>query len=158
MELRAIAMIAAVGLIAGAGRAAAGEPPGVTLRLAKVEAEPLDKEILFQCHLGLDNETGRELKVRSNFSSAFDATEIVVTDRDGKVIAQQDQRLHLSPVTAAGRDFPLKKGTTKHDLVFPIQDLPAGAKAFKVRLVGTLPGSGYDRILSTETLEVEVKK
>jgi hypothetical protein len=36
--------------------------------------------------------------------------------------------------------------------------LPTGVHSFKVRLVGTLPGSGYDRILSTETLAVEVNE
>jgi hypothetical protein len=43
-------------------------------------------------------------------------------------------------------------------LVFPVGKLPAREKVFKVRLVGTLPGSGFRRILSTETLEVKIKE
>jgi hypothetical protein len=38
------------------------------------------------------------------------------------------------------------------------RQLPAGARVVKVRLVGTLPGSAFRRILSTETLEVRIKE
>jgi hypothetical protein len=129
----------------------------VTLRLTKVEAEPLSKDVLFRCHLELDNDTGHELKVRSSFFSAFDGLDLVVTDLDGKVLAQQHYVTHQSPHGPV-REFPIKTGRTKEEIRFPINGLPDGAKAFKVRLAGTLPGSGYDRILSTETLEVKVKE
>jgi hypothetical protein len=156
---RILPVVTAWLVIAGGSRATAGDPaPGVTLRLTNAEAERGPKYILFHCYLELDNETGHELKVRSNFSSAFDGLELVITDRDGKVLAQQSQMRHKSPANLKARDFPLKTGRTKEDVVFPIDDLPVEAKAFKVRLVGTLLGSGYDRILSTETMEVEVKK
>jgi len=41
-------------------------------------------------------------------------------------------------------------------LVFPMPALPRDLKTVKVRLAGTLPGSSYQRILSTETLEVKL--
>jgi hypothetical protein len=43
-------------------------------------------------------------------------------------------------------------------MVFPVPDLPRDVKMVKVRLVGTLPGSAYQRILSSETIEVNVKE
>jgi hypothetical protein len=130
----------------------------VSLLLDKVSAERHKQDIYFACEATLDNERGRELAVRSNFSSAFDGLEIVVTTPEGKVLAQQAYSFHQSPFTATGRIFPLKKGKTTKTLLFPIGGLSADVRALKVRLVGTLPGSGYERILSSETLAVEVKE
>jgi hypothetical protein len=130
----------------------------VSLLLNKVSAERRGRDIYFTCEVTLDNEVGRELAVRSNFFSAFDGLEIVVTTPEGKVLAQQGYSFHQSPFTATGRIFPLKKGKTTGTLLFPVGGLPADVRALKVRLVGTLPGSGYERILSSETLAVEVKE
>jgi hypothetical protein len=132
--------------------------PVVSLILTGASAKQWPQEIHFHCDAVLDNATGKNLTVRSNFASAFDGLELVVTTRDGKVLAQQGYTWHQSPFTSEGRDFPVKQGITKGDLVFPIRDLPANVKTFKVRLVGTLPGSGHERILSSETIEVTVKE
>ena len=137
---------------------AADPEPTVSLLLNKVAAERQEKDIHFRCEVTLDNGTDRDLAVRSNFSSAFDGLEVVVTDPKGKVLVQRGYTFHQSPFAPPGRVFPLKKGQTAGTLVFPIHDLPADVRALKVRLVGTLPGSGYERILSSETLEVEVKE
>jgi hypothetical protein len=131
--------------------------PGVSLCLQKASGERLENDILFRCELVLDNDTGRDLAVRSSFYSAFDGLELVVTNPEGKVLVQQSYLFHQSPFTPEGRKFPLKQGKTAGTLVFPIRGLPGDARSLKVRLVGTLPGSGYDRILSPETLTVEVK-
>ncbi|GMV78856.1 MAG: hypothetical protein AMXMBFR7_00400 [Planctomycetota bacterium] len=137
--------------------AAAADPdPAVSLLLHKVAAERLEKDIHFRCEVTLDNGTGRDLAVRSNFSSVFDGLEVVVTDPKGKVLVQRGYTIHQSPFAPPGRVFPLKQGQTAGTLVFPIHDLPADARTLKVRLVGTLPGSGFERILSSETLEVTV--
>jgi hypothetical protein len=132
--------------------------PTVSLLLSSASAERDEHDTLFRCEVLLDNATGKELTVRSNFSSAFDGLELVVTTREGKTLAQQPYTWHQSPFAPPGRDFTLKQGSTTATLVFPIRDLPGDVKVLKVRLVGTLPGSAYRRILSTETVEVKVKE
>jgi hypothetical protein len=130
----------------------------VSLILSAATAQRRSGDTLFQCEATLDNAIGRDLTVRTNFYSAFDGLELVVTNRAGKTLAQQPYIFHQSPFTADGRDFTIKRGKTTASLVFPIAKLPAGEKVVKVRLVGTLPGSEFRRILSTETLEVKIKE
>ena len=137
---------------------AADPEPTVSLLLLKGSAERWGQDIHFRCEVVLDNDTGRDLAVRSNFTSVFDALQIVITTPVGKVVAQQGYSFHQSPFAPPGRDFPLKKGKTEGTLLFPVGGLSADVRALKIRLVGTLPGSGYERILSSETLAVEVKE
>ena len=142
-----------------AAPARADEPkPTVSLILSKASAERREQGALFRCTVGLDNATDKDLTVRSNFYSVFDGLELVVTNKEGKTLVQQSYTWHQSPFTASGREFPLKKGTTTGTLVFPTDHLGGDVKVVKVRLVGTLPGSGFDRILSTETIEVKIKE
>jgi hypothetical protein len=131
--------------------------PAVSLVLSKTSAERREQDVLFRCEALLDNATGRGLTVRSNFYSVFDGLELVVTNREGRTLAQQAYTAHQSPFTPHGRGFALRKGATAGALVFPVRGLPGGVKAVKVRLVGTLPGSGWDRILSTETIQLNIK-
>jgi hypothetical protein len=139
--------------------ATSAEPnPVVSLFLNKVSAESSAGDILFRCEVDIDNATGRELTVKSNYFSAFDGLEIVVTTPEGKVLAQQNYAAHQSPFDSEPREFPLKQGKNTKTLKFPIVELPNDAHTFKVRLVGTLPKSGYDRILSSETLVVKLEK
>jgi hypothetical protein len=136
----------------------AGEAkPHVSLLLSKASAEPQKDEVLFRCETVLDNATGKDLTVRSSFSSVFDGLELVVTGKDGKTLAQQSYTWHQSPFAPPGRDFVLKQGSTSATLVFPIRDLPGDLKVARVRLVGTLPGSTYRRILSSETIEIKLR-
>ena len=132
-------------------------PPTVSLILSKASAKRQEQEVVFRCEAILHNAIGRALTVRSTFSSAFDGLELVVTDNAGKVLAQQRYTAHQSPFTPDGRNFEVKKGTTVGQLVFPVRDLAGNVKTVKVRIVGTLPGSGYDRILSTETIKLDIK-
>jgi len=127
----------------------------VSLILTKATAERLANDTLIRCEIRLENETDSDLTVRSNFTSAFDGLEIVVTTVDGKTLAQQSYAFHQSPFSM-GRDFLLKKGTTTATIGFPISDFSRDVTEIKVRLVGTLPGSSYKRILSTETLTVKI--
>ncbi|MFO0881106.1 MAG: hypothetical protein U0840_27600 [Gemmataceae bacterium] len=135
----------------------AGPEPAVPLLLNKASAERLGQDILFRCEVTLDNGTGRNLAVRSNFTSAYDGLELVVTTSEGKVLVQQGYAFHQSPFAPPGRVFLLKQGKNTSELRFPVAGLPEDARTFKVRLVGTLPGSGYERILSSETLRVDLK-
>src|SRR5436190_849739 len=93
----------------------AGEPkPMVSLNLSKPSAERTGNRILCRCEAILDNATGRDLTVRSHFNSAFDGLELVVTTKDGKILAQQSYTHHQSPVSPKEMDFMLKKGDTTH--------------------------------------------
>ena len=153
-------MIAAIAMLAAADSAAVGQwnKPAVSLLPSKATAERRDNVILFRCDALLDNATGGDLTIRSNFSSVFDGLELVVTTPEGKILGQQVSTLHQAPFAPPGREFTLKQGSTKGALIFPIHDLPMEMTSCKVRLTGTLPGSNYRRILSSETLEVKVKQ
>jgi hypothetical protein len=158
MRPRSFLVLSACVVLAAAGPLAADDAkPAVSLHLLKATAERSPAHTLFRCEVNLDNQTGGDLVVRSNFTSAFDGMELVVTAPDGKVLAQQSHSFHQSPFAEA-REFTLKKGLTAADVRFPIGDLPADVRTVKVRLVGTLTGSAYGRILSTETLEIPVKQ
>ncbi|HEV3436616.1 MAG TPA: hypothetical protein VG122_04615 [Gemmata sp.] len=152
-------LLLAITLPAAANRSSADEPkPIVSLILSKASAERMEKDMLFRCEIALDNATGQDLSVRSGFFSAFDALELVVTNTEGKTLVQQGYSHHQSPFSPSGRLFTLKQGTIERALVFPIQKFPGDAKVVKVRIVGTLPESGYGRILSTETIEIKIKE
>jgi hypothetical protein len=116
--------------------------PAVSLLLSKASAERSKRYVLFRCDAVIDNATGKDLTVRSNFNSVFDGLELVVTTPDGEVLAQQGYTYHQSPVSL-GKSFTLKQGRTERALVFPIGEISSEAKTLKVRLVGTLPGSDY---------------
>lgn len=151
-----LVMAASVASVCHTSPTAAAEP-AVSLLLIKTTAERLGTDILFRCEVAIDNDTGRDLTVRSNFNSVFDGLELVVTTLEGKTLAQQGYTFHQSPFAPPGRVFALNQGKTADTLVFPLSALPEGMRAFKVRLVGTLPGSMHRRILSSETLVVEIK-
>ncbi len=140
------------------GAPVADPEPLVSLLISKVTAERMDDYTLIACEATLDNATGRDLTVRSAFDSAFDGIEVVVTNAEGKVLAQQQYTDHKSAFKLDGRDFPVKQGKTVQKMGFPVSGLPKGTRTLRVRLVGTLPGSSYKRILSSETMEVGVKK
>ena len=152
------AALAAVLVLANSASCADELKPGVSLILVRASAARQEHDILFECEARFDNATGNELAVRSKFHSAFDGLELVVTDKNGKTLAQPPYTWHQSPFTVNGRDFILKEGSTSAKMVFPVPDLPRDVKMVKVRLVGTLPGSAYQRILSSETIEVNVKE
>jgi hypothetical protein len=132
--------------------------PAVSLFLSQASAERREHDTLFRCSVRLDNVTGRDLTVRTNFASVFDGLELVVTDREGQVLDQQGYTFHQSPFAPPSRTFTLKRGSTTGTLVFPVGDLPREVNTLKVRLVGTLPGCDYPHILSTETVEVRIGK
>jgi hypothetical protein len=140
------------------GAPADDDKPAVSLILSKATAKRGELDTVFRCEAVLDNALGKDLTVRTNFSSVFDGLELVVTNKDGKILAQQPYIWHQAPFSPPGRKFMLKRGTTAATLVFPLRDFPKDAKVVKVRLVGTLPESKYPRILSTETIEVKVEE
>ncbi len=151
--------IAMVCIAAGLGaRISSAAEPLVSLLISKVTAEHFQGDVLVTCQAVIDNATGHELVVRSNFFSAFDGLEIVVTNDEGKVLEQRGYIDFQSPFKLDGRDFPLKQGKTVKTLTFILSDIPEGIRSVRVRLVGTLPGSSYKRILSSETRLAEIDK
>jgi hypothetical protein len=134
------------------------QDPGVSLILSKVSADVRGQESVFRCEVILDNDTEKRLTVISNFHSAFDGLDLVVTNIHGKVLAQQPYTFHQSPFTRNGTKYFLKRGETKTTLVFPLNSFGVVGQAIKVRLVGRLPGSSYPRILSTDTMQIVISK
>jgi hypothetical protein len=129
----------------------------VSLVISKASAmRSENKYVGFALEVAVDNATGKDITARSHFYSAFDGLVLVVTDKNGKTLAQQSNVMHQSP-TATLNPYIVKAGTTSEKLGFPIPDFPKEATMVKVRLVGQLPNSDYKRFLSTETIEVEIK-
>jgi hypothetical protein len=161
MELRPLTMQIALCLsvlLSGALTYANDDKAGVSLMLSNVSAERDPQDTLFHCEVTIDNHTGKEITVTSNFHSAFDGLELVVTNVHGKVLKQQPYTSHQSPFASDGREFVLKRGKTKKSIVFPVRSFGMVGQSLKVRLVGTLPGSSYKRILSTDTIKTVIGK
>jgi hypothetical protein len=138
--------------------AAADDTGFVSLVLSETKATRGDLDTLFVCRVSLDNRTVDDLTVRTTFYSVFDGLELIVTTPEGRTLAQQPYIHHQSPRAPDGRKMDVKRGVTTRELRFPIRDLPADVRQVKVRLVGTLPDSGYRRLLASETLEVKIDR
>src|SRR5262245_13867021 len=113
--------LAAILVSAGSPSRADEPKPAVSLLLPKASAEQNELDTLFRCEVVLDNATGKDLTVRSQFSSAFDGLELVVTTAEGKMLAQQPYTFHQAPFAPPERDFILKQGKTAATLKFPIR-------------------------------------
>ena len=137
------------------------QKPNVSLILSKASAErltpspPLKSQTLIRCEVTVNNQTGKTLRVTSDRGSAYDALEIVVTRSDGTILAQQAYGYQFG--LGAFSQLELREGKNTKTLVFPIADaVPSDLDVIKVRLVGSLPGSTYKRILSSDTFEVKI--
>src|SRR5207237_2272942 len=137
MLARLLTCAAVIGLAATVAPADAPDgKPGCDLTLAKATAQRFDGgQVIVICEVVLDNRTGRELKVRSTFSSAFDGQALYVRDDKGKLLLRRPYIWHQAPFAPPGREFPLKPGENKAELRFPV-DLPADVKAIRVSLAG----------------------
>jgi hypothetical protein len=149
-------------MVACAWAAAPGyaQSPGakVKLTLNKVAGDRQDSDVLFTCEATLDNETGKVLYVHSSFFSTFDGVTLVVFDASGKKLKQQGYTFHQSPSAPPGNVHSLAKGKNTKTLVFPISELPADVKKFRVCLVGHLPGSEPDPgLLTSDLIDVNMK-
>lgn len=152
MPIRLLIAILVAGLAVPSART--DEPKRVSLHLTRVTAEVGENVTFVRCDVTLDNATGRRLEVKSSYHSAFDGLEVVLTSGAGRKTVQQMVIAHQSPFSQTPRVFPLEKGKVSTTLVFPIMGLPKDA--YGVRLVGTLPGSGYDRLLASATLPLDI--
>jgi hypothetical protein len=118
------AALAAILVLANSASCADESKPGVSLILVRASAARQEHDILFECEARFDNATGNELAVRSKFHSAFDGLELVVTDKDGKTLAQPPYIWHQSPFTVNGRDFILKEAAHQQEWCFRFPIFP----------------------------------
>src|SRR4051794_32564571 len=108
-----ILVLAASFMAVFSGAGADESAGGVSLILSKASAEHGEQYILFRCEARLDNDTGKELTARSNFPGVlFDGLQLVVTDKAGKLLAQQAYDAHQAPFAPPGKSATLKKGST----------------------------------------------
>jgi hypothetical protein len=141
--------------------------PDVTLTLVRVRgveffSTPLEgpgkgqkvRDVILACDVVIDNQTGRDITVLSNFFSAFDGLSIVVL-KEGKELRNQSYLVHQSP-NAEKRPYVLKKGRNVTDMRFPISDLPADWAGLEVKIIGNLPGSKVEEAeLVSETRKIQ---
>jgi hypothetical protein len=135
-----------------------GPKATVTLSLSQVAVERSEKDVLFICQAVIDNATGVQLTVKSNYHSAFDGLDLVVMDERGRKLAQQPYLHHQSLFSLEERSFPLKEGKNCRELRFPVSGLPQNRREYRLLLVGTLPGSEYSRNLCSNLVGAAVKR
>ncbi len=145
-------------LIICASQAETQEPkqkPSVTLTLTRVRGAeffsmPLEgpmkgekvRAAVLACEVVIDNQTGEDLTVFSNFFSSFDGLHIVLL-KEGKELRNQSYLFHQSPM-AEKRPYVLKKGKNEGHLRFPLSAAPEDWAGLEVKIVGCLPGSKFE--------------
>lgn len=137
-------------------RQAGGPKSPVTLSLTQVRAKRDDHGIGFICMIEIDNDTGKELPVKSRYSSAFDMLTLIIFDSQGRKLAQVGYWQKLAPNSEV-RIFPLQQGKNTGQLGFPILDFPAEVKECWVLLTGRLPDSGFVGTLHSDLVPVRIK-
>jgi hypothetical protein len=129
----------------------------LSLILSHTSAERDNGLVTFRCSVELENATGKEIKVISNFGAELDGIDLVVTNEKGQILVQQTYTYHQSPIYAGGKTVVIKKGKSSLSILFPIRGLDPEIKAARVRLVGRLSKSTYKHICSSETIAVVVR-
>jgi hypothetical protein len=136
------------------------KPSGyVSMILSSASFAPEGSRSQMRCKVTLVNDTGKDLIVDSYFHgpSVYDSMELVITGKNGIVQRQQLYGYHKDPTFSnTPKNVTLARGATESLISFPLFDAESLPRIVKVRLVGTLPGSGYFRICSSETVEVVV--
>ncbi len=140
--------------------------PKVTLTITRVRAYEFSstelegefkgkkvRNVLMACDVVVDNQTGENLIVHSNFSSALDYLDLELF-RDGKRVVHESYNTHLSPTSLDGKPFLLKKGTTRTEMRFPIRLPPKDWSQLQARLQGSLPGSKFKGTLESNKMNI----
>ena len=141
--------------------------PSVTLTLTRVRGEEIYstllegpkkgqrvRDVLLACDVVIDNQTGDDLTVLSNFFSAFDGLQIELI-KDGKVLRTQSYLQHQSPLAAKQRPYLLKVGRNERQLRFPISAAPDEWARLEVKLSGNLPGSKFQQGLTSDVKKID---
>jgi hypothetical protein len=141
--------------------------PRVTLTVTRIrgweytakelEGELQGKDVRYvalACDAVIDNQTGEELTVLSNFYSAFDGLSVQIL-RGGRVVAEKPYIFHQSPSGFDPQPFVLKKGKNEKDMRIPIRLPPEDWAKLEARLVGTLPGSAFKGKLTSKAVPMQ---
>ncbi len=123
----------------------------------ELEGENKGEEVRFAliaCDLLVDNQTGVDLVVLSNFHSALDYFTLELL-RDGEVVTAVDYINHLSPTSPAAQPFVLRQGKTRTQLRFPVRLPPKDWTSLQARLVGVFPGSKFNAAVVSNTTEIQ---
>ena len=159
-------IVSFLGLLVISGSAAAqekNEKSAVTLTLTRVRGvEFFDgpkkvHDVILACDVIIDNQTGEELTVFSNFYSAFDGLSIVLL-KDGKEVRKQSYLQHQSPLSPKERPYVLKRGKNEMDMRFPIIEAPVDWTGLEVKVFGNLPGSKFEGKLTSGQKKIEKVK
>jgi hypothetical protein len=138
------------------------KPSGyVSMVLSSASFAPEGSHFQMLCKVTLVNDTGKDLIVESGYDgpSIHDSIELVITNKNGIVQHQQGYGYDKNPkFSNTPNKVTLARGATESLISFSLFDVESLPNIVKVRLVGTLPGSGYSRICSSETVEVTVRK
>ena len=130
----------------------------VSLSVSAASVKRGEADTLFQFEAVLENTTGKELTVRTNFSSVFDGLVLEVKNAKGETLVVQPYTFHQSPFAPPGRELLLKRGKTAETLVFPVRDFPKEAGEVGVFLGGLLPGHGERYVHSAKPIRLKIKK
>lgn len=131
---------------------------GLTMRVDQVRAvlwEGGDTHFAFD--ITLNNSSGRDLKVRTNFHSALDALDMVVTDTDGKLLVRRGYTYHQSPASQNGSEKVLPNGISKAQMLFPISDFGTAGQQVHVQLIGLIDAKGFSQSISSKKLRVTIR-
>jgi hypothetical protein len=166
---RTLSAACLVFLFFSASQAETQEPkkkPAVTLTLVRVRGKeffstPLEgpmkgqrvRDVLLACDVVIDNQTGEDLTVLSNFFSAFDGLSIVLL-KEGKELRNQSYLVHQSPM-GKKCSYVLKKGKNDGEMRFPIDAAPDNWAGLEVKIIGTLPGSKFEEKLISDTKTIQ---
>jgi hypothetical protein len=125
------------------------------ISLERASATRTQNGLLITCEASLFNRTGGTINVTTNFQSAFDGFEVVVTSEDGKELTRQAYIHHQSP-SAEDQRIPLPPGLTTQTLRFPVDDLKEASGTLNVKLAGGLPGTALRSGLASNEVEAVI--
>jgi hypothetical protein len=110
--------------------------------------------VILACDAIIDNQTGEELTVLSNFYSAFDGLSIELL-KEGKELRKLSYLHHQSPFSVEKQSYVLKKGKNELDMRFPIIAAPDDWTGLEVKIFGDLPGSKFEGKLTSDRKKIE---
>ncbi|MFH2008632.1 MAG: hypothetical protein ABI333_18740 [bacterium] len=119
-------------------------PPAVAVRVRQATASWTNGTLVVACDVTLVNNTGRPLRVLTNFQSAYDGFTVIVRHPQGGLVARQSYVYHQSPY-AQDRVLPLPPGSTDARIQFPVTLKTKPEGPLQVRLEGGLRGTKFAR-------------
>ena len=97
----------------------------LSLILSGASAERDSDIVTFHCDVVLENSTGSEIQVVSHFGAQLDGIDLVVTDDEGRILAQQPFTYHQSPIYREATRVAIEEG---QNLLDPFLPRPRGKR------------------------------